>query len=201
MLKAVNASSMGASMNWPLPLFALAKRSGDDSVGGVEAGDLVGHQRGHVARRAAVTDVEEISDARARLDQVVIGGLALMLAARAVAGAVDVDEVFADRLEVVIAKAQTLQPVHPHIGEEHIGLLDEAAERLDAIGRLEVEEDGALVPVAAHVDRAHAGGRRGARMAHDVACPVLDLDHVCAHVAEQLGCVGAEDDGREVEDS
>ena len=194
-------SSIGASMNWPLPVVRFRVETGDRGVGGVQAGDLVGHQRGHVVRRAAVADVEEIGDAGAGLDEIVIGGFARIRTIGAIAGAVNVDDVFAvQRLQVFIAEAEALQAVHADVGEEHVGLLHEAAQRLDAFGVLEVEQDGALVAVAAHVDGAHARRGRRAGVAHDVARAVLDLDDVGAHVAHQLRGVGAEHDGGEIQD-
>jgi hypothetical protein len=167
----------------------------------VEAGYFVGHQRRHVLRRPAIADVEQVGDARARLDEIVVSGLAGVGTFGAIACAVNIDDVFADLLEIVIAEAEALQPVHADVGEEHVRLLHQTLQiaSMPSSG-LEVEQDGALVAVAAHVDRAHARRRRRAGMAHDVARAVLDLDDVGAHVAQQLRRIGAEHHRRQVED-
>jgi hypothetical protein len=112
----------------------------------------------------------------------------------------DVDDVVLQALQVFIAKAEALQAVHADIGEEDVGLLHKAAQRLKAFRILEIEQDGALVAVAAHVDGAHAGRRRRAGVAHDVARAVFNLYDVGAHVAHQLRGVGAEHDSGQVQD-
>jgi len=71
-----------------------------------------------------------------------------------------------------------------------------------ASGRLlNVEHHAALVAIDLQVDRTHAGTAHRAAGAHDVARRRLDLDHVRAVVAEDLGRERPHQHGRHVDDA
>src|SRR5690606_7937603 len=64
-----------------------------------------------------------------------------------------------------------------------------------------VERDASLVAVDLEEERALATLRDRRRPAVLAAAPLLDANHVRAHVAEQAGAVGAGDVATEVEDA
>jgi hypothetical protein len=82
---------------------------------------------------------------------------------------------------------------------QHVGAGDQPAQRLGALGGLQVEHDRALVAVQRQVDRAHAGVLRDAVGAHQVALGPFDLDHVGAKVGQHLRGQRPEHDRGEVE--
>ncbi len=77
--------------------------------------------------------------------------------------------------------------------DEAVGLLGQGQDRLDPVGVLEVDADGAPASV---VD---VGGRGGRVAAGDVLRPV-DPDHVGAHVGQHHGGEGPRADPRQLDD-
>ena len=182
-----------------------------DGLGHEVAAHLVGDQHGQQAwGRIAVGAVEDVRQARGRLDQVVIGRLARVGTVRAIARAMHIDDVGLDRLDGVVVEAQPRQAVVAHRGGEHVAGLDQPAQRLLGFLLAQVEQHRALVAVDGHEDGAEVVRRALGRMAgpaHDVAAPAappareLDLDHIGAEVAQHLGRIGPEDHGGHVEDA
>ncbi len=191
----------------PLPV----EQGRQDGLGHEVSADLVGDQAGQQARGGvAVRPVEDVGHARGRLDQVVIGRLSGVGARRAIAGAVDVDDVRPDRLDRVVVQRQSLQPLVPHRGGEHVGGLDQPPQRLGRLRLAQVQQHRALVAVDGHVDRAKVVRRAVGhvpRPAHDIApaAPAaareLHLDHVRAQVRQHLGRIGAEHHTGHVDDA
>ena len=132
--------------------------------------------------------VEQAGEAR---DQ---GGEALegrLRARRPEAREVAVDEVGADPHQVGVADAELLGLAGAEVVHHHVGGGDEAGDDLAPGGRLEVDGEVPLAAVAGLEQVGHG--------AHLVARQRLDLDHVGAEVAQQLGAVGRREEAAEVE--
>ena len=109
------------------------------------------------------------------------------------------DEVGVDLEQLVGSDVPAFHDAGPEVLDEHVGVFDEAAQDLLALGLGEVECDGPLVagdhlrPQAVAVLVVAVGAGR-------VAVGVLDLDDVGAVVAEQHGGDRGGVDGAKVED-
>ena len=86
------------------------------------------------------------------------------------------------RDQVVVADAQPLGLAGSEVVHHHVARGDEAGHDVAPFGRLQVDGEVALAAVA--------GLEQVGHRAHLVADERLDLDHVGAEIAQQLGAVG-----------
>ena len=87
-------------------------------------------------------------------------------------------------------EAEAVERILAHVVDERVARLEEAAQHLLALLLLEIEGERALVAVVVHEHRAEARPRGRRRVAVHVAVDGLDLDHLGAEVAEELGRKG-----------
>src|SRR4030095_10698852 len=106
--------------------------------------------------------------------------------------------------EVVVAEAQAVHRTHAEVLGHHVRVADELLEQPEPLGRLELERDAELVPLA--ILRGWSPLRDTVARALDaegyaLAAPVprLDLDDARAHVGEQHRAEGHGDDLTEIE--
>ena len=164
---------------------------------------LVGDRHRQIARRGIVGDArQQRGDAAARLDHIVIGRQRRVRTRLSETGAMDIDDVGLDRANRLIIEAEPRHPVEPDIVDEHVARFDELADRGAALVAAHVPVDRPLAAIDRQVEYAHAA-RLG--MAADRARPValgrFDLDHIGAHVGEDLRRIGAEDHRRHIGDA
>ncbi len=180
---------------------ALAREEGceqrrDHAVG---AG-LVGDDRRQEAWLAG-DDALQRGEARARLDDVVVGCLRAHRARGAITVGRDIDEPRIDLLELLVFDAEALGRIGPVVVHQHVGGLGELEQSLAAGILLQIEDDRALGAIAAEIEGRHP--RMASRPEHTrrVAFGRLDLDHVGAEVAELLRGPRTQHDSRAVENS
>ena len=101
----------------------------------------------------------------------------------------------------LIAQTQALSGRAAHGVQQHIRLAQERVQDLAPLWRLKVGHDAALVAVIAQKEGAHLGAALGAHHPGTVAFWRLELDHLCAHVAQVLARQRPEDDGGDFEDA
>jgi hypothetical protein len=97
-----------------------------------------------------------------------------------------------DRLQVIVAQAQLLGLVAAHVAEQAIRGRDQLLEHLAALGVLEVERQRLLVAIKGLEELAVvlAEEIRPDPARHvAAACPMLDLDHLGAHVGQMARAV------------
>ena len=109
------------------------------------------------------------------------------------------DETRVVRRELRVAQAPALERAGAEVLDDDVGVGDETAEHVLALGRAEVERDPALVSVDDLGPEADAVLTRPMG-AHRVAPGVFDLDDVGAEVAQHGGRQGTGEQRRDVED-
>ena len=177
------------------------EQRGQHRVGQRQACGLVGDQRRDVLGLAAVV-AQQAGQSAGGLDHVVERGLAFVGAALAEARRDAIHQPWVQRRRRLVAQAQALDGGQPHVVHQHVHRRQQPLDHRHAVGLLEVDAQRALVAVDRQEDRAHAA--RPARHAvgtHAVALGRLDLDHVGAVVAEDLGGHRPQHDGGQVEHS
>ncbi len=163
----------------------LARQQGDrNGVGDRQRGDLVGQDGRRVARLAA--DRHQGGDAGLALDDVVIGRLAAIGPAVAVAVQRRIDQARIARAHRLMREAELFDLLRPHRMHENVGAGDQPPQRVRGRGLLEIEHQRALAAVEPHEQRRHVRRARRAGVARRIALGRLDLDDVGAHVAEHL---------------
>ena len=135
------------------------------------------------------------------LDHVVIGRLAGIGTAVAIAVEAGIDDTGVAGHHAVRIEAQLQDLLRPDIVDESIGAVDQPPQRLLGRGALEVEHDAFLGAVHAQEHGGHARTAPRAHLAHSVAARRFDLDDLGAEIAQGLCGVGAVDDGRQIEDA
>ena len=168
----------------------------DDAVG---AG-LVGNDRGHEARLVGDHGLQR-GKTRARLDDVVIGGLRSHRSRGAVAVGGEINEARIDLLELLVLDAEALGGRRPIVVHQHVSGLGELEQRLAPALLLEVEHDRTLGAIAAKIERGHAGMTRRSHLTRRIAFRRLDLDHVGAEIAQLLRGPRPEHDRGAVDDT
>ena len=177
--------------------FAREQRRRHRAGDGKRAG-LVGQDHRRVTRLAR--DLRHQGrNAGLALNHVIVGRLAAVRAAVAIAMQRGVDEARIFRAHRLVSEAELLDFLRPHRMDEHIRSGDQPPERVLGGIDLEIENERALAAVQPHEQRRHAGRSRRAGVPGGVALRRLDLDHVGAHVAEHLRGQRAGDDRSEVE--
>ena len=179
--------------------FLARQQSDRNGVGDRERGYFVGQDGRRVARFAA--DRHQRGDTGLALDDVVIGRLAAIGTAVAVAVQRRIDQARIARAHRLMREAEFFDLLRPHRMHENVGAIDQPPQRLGGGGLLEIEHQRALAAVEPHEQRRHVRRARRAGVARGIALGRLDLDDVGAHVAEHLRRQGACDDGCQVENA
>ena len=122
---------------------ALAMEEGrEDGVGHEEAGCFVRDEgRKKTRARVAIHFRHHGSNARCRLDHVVIGGASTIGAFFAIACADDIDDVGLDCFHVFVGKAESFQSVIANICGKDVCRGDELQQGLAGLFLFEVEQD------------------------------------------------------------
>ena len=181
-------------------LLALVQRHADRR-GEHVAAQLVDDDRRVETRAVAVDLRHQRRDAALALDHVVVGGVVAVGPVLAIARAEPVDEARIALRQRFVVDAEALCRRGPHAVHEHVGRLDEAQQRVASRPGLQVERDAALVAVHVEVHGRHARVAPRTGLPVRVARGRLDLDHVGAHVAEDLRGDGAEHVDGDVDDA
>ena len=178
-----------------LPRALRARERGEQARAEHQRADLVrdGTARGH---RRATLEAGAPHHAAAAVAHHVDGPLGHARAERAPARALHDDDARVQRAQILEAEAQLLHHALAEVARHHVrGGRQPPRDRV-ALGVLQIEGDRALVAVVRQQEAAHprlaAAGAARAR---------LDLDHLGAHVGEQLGRVRTLLRDREVEDA
>ena len=172
---------------------------GEHGVDDVERAGLIGGDCGMIGGRA-VAAMCETGEAGAALDDVVVRGLAGIGAVAAVAERATVDQSRIERVHGLPREAEAVECILAHVVDQHVARLHEAPQDLLALLLLEVERDRVLVAVVVDVERAEPRARRRGRVAVHITIDGLDLDHLRAEVAEDLGRQRAQHDGGDIDD-
>ena len=176
--------------------FALVERRGDP---GREQG------RGVVIDDRAVKDFRRAArfallhaHPAARLQNLVVAGVAGQRPMLAVARHRAVDQARMARLQVGVGDAQALGHAGTEVMHQHVGGGQAALQRGAPLGALEVEHQAVLAAIHPQ-KRAALGGQRRRVLAQVVAVRRLDLEHLSALVGEQRAAVRSGDVGAQVE--
>ncbi|MCY1225839.1 hypothetical protein D3C81_959840 [compost metagenome] len=170
-------------------------------IGRGERDDAIGDGARRIARHVGTCAPGERGNGHGALDQVVIGGLGGVRAALAIAVDTDVQDARVDLGDLFVAEVQACHGLRAHVVDQHIGIGGEAQQRFAPGGLLQVQHDAALAAIDVQEDAGHAVVAAGAHITHGVAGGRLDLDHVGAEVAEDLGGVRSHQDGGHVDDA
>src|SRR5262249_12508883 len=140
--------------------------------------------------------------ARFRWQDEIIAGQRTLGPARSIAGDGAANETWGAAFEPLVRETPFLQRAQPEIVNEHVGLIDKGCENLLPGRTCHVERDGALVAIHAEEISGLVPGEWGAPAARIIALAGgLDLDHICAHVAEHHGRERTRKDAREIDDA
>ena len=182
---------------------ALVERGDDRAVKRHRAG-VVAHAGDRARRRGVLVGAHQIHQARARpIGVAVEAGLVGFLALFAVAGERGIDQPLVERREFLIGDAEPLAHGGRKIGDEDVGLGDEAMQHRLAFRLGEVEREALLVAGLQHPGEiVLAGGI--SRQVRQVAIGIarsrrLDLDHVGAEIRQHGGGRGRCDEARAVQ--
>ncbi len=109
------------------------------------------------------------------------------------------DEPWIHRLQRVVVQSQFLHDSGPEAFQQHIGLPRQLPQDILSFLGLEVQRQGAFVPVQDHVEAAVASelGRPPTDVVAELG--VFDLDHVGPEVGEQHGAEGAREESGQIE--
>jgi len=112
------------------------------------------------------------------------------LAEAAVPGIGSVHQTWIDRAELLVAELPAVEQLDPHIGEEHIGLLDEAVHDVATCRLLQVERHALLVAIDHQEVLVPITDRHRLDAAHSAALIAalrpFDLDDLGTEVGEML---------------
>ena len=171
---------------------------GDDAEGEMQAGAAVADLRAGDERRA-VAEAGGGSRAAGALRDVLIN-LAVLVRAGAEALHRGDDHARVELMDVFPGEAHAVERAGCEILHQHVAMLDQPVDDLLALRVLGVDGDRALVAVEHREIEAVRAFDVAQLPARDVAdARPLDLDHVGAHIAEQLGAGRARLHMREVE--
>ena len=181
-----------------LPGFLAVVKGRDDRIGGDLRAGLVGHDRRHVARLAD-QHRHQLDAAALALDHIVVGRRTGIRPAGQIAVQAGIDDAIVAREHRFMTEAEAGDRLRPDRMDEHVGAIDQPPQRVARRGLLQIEDDGALVAVYAHEQRRHVAGPRRTGVAGGVARRRLDLDHVGAEIAQDLGRQRAEHDRAQIQ--
>lgn len=105
----------------------------------------------------------------------------------AVADDVQVHQRGVERGDIRIGQPQARHGLGAGIADEYVGRAGQAPERVASAFQIEVQHDAALAAVGVQEHGAHAAMPGRAQVADAVALGRLDLDHLGAHVPQDLG--------------
>ncbi len=162
------------------------EQRGQHGVGDGQAADLVGHEARHQHRHAALA-TEGVGNARAGLDDVVVGGCVGGGGVRGVPLGLAVHDVGADLEDVVVGEPQATEGTGPQVGHHDVDGGGDVEQVSSAGGVLQVEDDVALVAQQVEGEAGQLVHRTGGHHPAERALRVLDGDHVGAQVTEDLG--------------
>jgi len=183
-----------------------AIQGGDD--GGIErdAARLVAHPGDGARRRRAGIRAHLVHQPRARpVGGGVEAGAVGFLAGLAVGGEGGVDQPRIARAQVLVGNLQAAARRQRHVGDEHVGGVDEALQHRKSVGRFQIERDAALVARAQHpavIVLVRALRRAGPRVQRAIAVAFarwLDLDDVRAEVRQHGGGRRRGDEARAID--
>ena len=149
----------------------------------------------------AVVGPGDAHDPALRLDHGIVAGESVVGAALPVTGNGAVDETGVVGPQAFAAQTEPLHAPGLEVFHNHVGLRGQLSENRPPGLCLQVKGDAALVAVGAKkVGALAAGGEGRAPMAGVVAAAgLLDLDDLCAEIAECHRGVRASEDARQVE--
>ncbi len=173
----------------------------EDDMDRVEADDAIGDRQRHIARLAAADAADQPGDRRDALDEIVIGRPARIGPALAVAHQAHIDDPRIGRAHLGGPEVEPAHRRRADVVDEDVGAPAQFQHGRPAGRLLHVEHHAALIAIDLQIDRAHAGTAHRAAGAHDVARGRLDLDHVGAVIAEDLGRERTHQHGRHVDDA
>ena len=182
-----------------LPRAVAVRDAGKDGERKMQARDLVADDGGKIPRPSLCVGIER-GEARDALDDVIVCGRIGAGAFAAEARGKRIDEARIFGAQRFVGEPEFRRRLGAHVVHDDVGILREAADDGLAFGIFQVDGDGAFVAVDAHEGRAHGGGAAGTRGAIEIALGRLDLDHVGAEIAQDLGGIGAEHDRGEIDD-
>src|SRR5262245_26407634 len=105
-------------------------------------------------------------------------------------------------VHAVVVEAVALEHAGPEVLDQHVGALQQFLHHRLALGLGEVERHALLAPVEGHEEMAFAGAARARALARVVAAVgILDLDHLGAHVGQDLCAHGSRDHAGEIDDA
>ncbi len=166
---------------------ALMQR-GNHAVRPVHPGQQVRDRHPYTGRLAR-TGAGEAHQAGLALRDLVVPGAPALGAVVAEPGDREHHEPRVQLVQPADREAEPIENPRPEVLQEHVGPLDESAQQILALGRLEVGSDGLLVAVAGQEVRRHrvvvrAEKRRSPGAAVVAGDGALHLDHPGAEVAE-----------------
>ena len=175
----------------PSPPAGLGVEGGGDGLGGGDRRDLVAGERLDELGGAGGGVFLGIGEAGDRLDHRVVHAAGGVGSCVPETGHRDIDEARVDGTQGFVAEAQFRNGAGAEVLDEDIGLSHKVEQDRMALGRLEVQDDRALVAVDGCEHGRHAVAL-GAEIADQIAgAGPLDLDHVRALVGQDLGGHGA----------
>ena len=169
-----------------------------DGVGGMHGGDLVGDNRGHIARLAAHHGLQH-GKPRQRLHHVVVGRFAGIGAEVGKPLHVAIDQARIGGRQRSVVDAQPSGGGRAGRMQQHIAAAGHPAQRGQRARVLQIQHDAALVAVIGQEQRAHLVGLPRADGPRDIAVRRFDLDDVRPHVAQVLGRHRPQYDGGQIE--
>ena len=166
----------------------------------VQSGELVGDRRAEEQRRI-VTAARQPHRAGERLHQVVLPGARGIRTGAPVAGRGCIDEPRVARAECVVAQAGAVHHAGAEVLHDHVGEIHQLEDSLEVAWILEVDLHTALVAVEGEegIGLAVRACGEDAPLPHPLAVLLLELDHVGAEVAQDLGCERPLQQCREIE--
>ena len=186
-----------------LPLagaFLVEERGGDGLAHG-EPDDLVGDRGRHVPS-FPILATKEAGEAGGGLYCVVVCRLGPVRTVLSEAVRPNVDDVLLERGHPLIVEAEASDGLGAHVVDEDIRCRYQLLQRILRTVLLQIERDGSFVPVDIEIDAAHPRITNRTHVAGDIAGRwPFHLDDVGTHVAEDLGGVGTEQDGRDVDNA
>src|SRR5581483_674271 len=165
----------------------------------VEAGEIVGDRHAD-ARRLAGGVAGHVHDAGFALDDGVVSRQLRVRPRVTVAGDRAVDQAGVDRRRGGVAEPELREAAGPEVLDQHVSRRDQAAQRLGAVRRLEIDRDALLAAVQREEEAALAADERRPRARVVAVLGLLDLQHLGAPVAELHRAERTGDDPRQIDD-
>ena len=170
----------------PLPAGRARHQGRRDRAGQIDAAELVGEQHGHESRFSVHARMQARHPAHS-LDHVVVGRALRVAAVLVKAQRHGIDQPRMARGQAVVVDAQPPRGRGAHVVHEDIGRGQQRVQARHVAGGLEVQHHAALASVQVEEKGTHLRIARAADHAHRIALRRLDLDHLGAHIREQLG--------------